>query len=118
MQFMNERSLWHVTFIEQVYSDKLNNHIESNHEGKEPFKCNDCGVGFSLKGNLNRHIESVHEGKKLLKCNDCGTGFSQNEIWINILNQFMKKQSLPSYRQPSLGNHNLTSEEGGKGCVP
>ena len=40
-------------------------HIESVYEGKEPFKCNDCHVGFSLKGYLNRHIESVHEGKKL-----------------------------------------------------
>ena len=38
--------------------------ILSVHEGKEPFVRNDCGKTFSQPQNLNLHIESVHEGRK------------------------------------------------------
>ena len=55
----------------------MENHIGSVHEGKEPFKCTDCGAAFTLNGGLNRHIESVHEGKKPFKCNDCSAAFSR-----------------------------------------
>ena len=47
-----------VTFATQVLPKKvnLNEHIESVHEGKKPFKCNVCDAG-----------SSVHKRRKLFK---------------------------------------------------
>ena len=42
------------------------------------------GAAFSPRSNLNRHIESVHEGKKPFKCNDCGAAFSQMHCGYSI----------------------------------
>jgi uncharacterized Zn-finger protein len=39
----------------QTSSQKGNGHIKAVHEGKKPFKCNDCGKAFSQGGHLNRH---------------------------------------------------------------
>ncbi len=45
------------------------------HEGKKPFKCNMCDVGFVSKEDLNRHIASLHEGWKL-QCDYCAKSFT------------------------------------------
>ena len=57
--------------------NKLKIHIESVHEGKKPYLCNDCGKAFSTKNPLKIHIYSVHEGEKTFLCNDCGKTFSR-----------------------------------------
>ena len=38
---------------------------------KERNKCKICDVSFACKSNLKRHMVSVHEGKKPFKCNNC-----------------------------------------------
>ena len=43
-----------------------------------------CDTAFSEKSKLNGHIESVHEGKKPFKCNDCGTAFSQMHCGYSV----------------------------------
>ena len=55
----------YVIIVAKLFQKKehQNMHIESIHEGKKPFKCNECGKAFSCKGNLNGHIEKVHEEK-------------------------------------------------------
>ena len=55
----------------------MNDHIESVHEGKKPFKCNECDAAFSVKRSLKMHIESVHEGKKPFACKFCDASFGQ-----------------------------------------
>ena len=56
-QFMTERSHSGVTFATEVLPPKvnLNEHIESVHEGKKPFKCNVCDAG------LKRRSESSYD---------------------------------------------------------
>ena len=39
--------------------------------------CNICAAAFFHKRHLNRQIESVHKGRKSFKCNDCNLSFSQ-----------------------------------------
>ena len=44
-----EKSHANVTFVKHAcFSEKYttNKHIESVHEGKQPFKCDDCGKAF------------------------------------------------------------------------
>ena len=43
-----------------------------------------CDTAFSEKSKLNGHIESVHERKKPFKCNDCGTAFSQMHCGYSV----------------------------------
>ena len=79
------------------HKEELNRHIESVHEGKETFKLNYCGTGFSLKGNLNSHIESFHAGKKLFKCNGCVTDFSlirNMNTYIHSVHGLLKDQCI------------------------
>ena len=56
-QFMTERSHSGVTFATEVLPQKVNldEHIESVHEGKKPFKCNVCDAG------LKRRSESSYD---------------------------------------------------------
>ena len=36
-----------------------------------------CDTAFAEKSKINGQIESVHEEKKPFRCNDCGTAFSK-----------------------------------------
>ena len=38
---------------------------------KKSFKCEICGSNFTRKANLEKHSSSVHEGKKPFKCDNC-----------------------------------------------
>ena len=77
---MKERSHSNVMLVMQHFFHKghLNWHIALVHEGKQPFKCNDCDAIFFTKQNMNGHIKFVYEGKKPFKCNICESNFSQN----------------------------------------
>ena len=41
----------------------MKQHVASVHEGKKPFKCDNCDYSCSQKGNLKTHVQSVHDGK-------------------------------------------------------
>ena len=43
----------------------MSRHINSVHEGMNPFKCDICKYTFSRKGHMMKHFDSVYEGKKL-----------------------------------------------------
>ena len=58
-----------------VHERSLKYHIESVHEGKEPYKCNICNKGFSGEKNLKNHILTVHEDKKPFNCVICHLRF-------------------------------------------
>ncbi|XP_058530788.1 zinc finger protein 550 [Ochotona princeps] len=45
--------------------------------GMHPYKCKQCGKGFSRKWYLVRH-QRVHTGMKPYECNACGKAFSQS----------------------------------------
>ena len=68
-QFTKGRSPSNAMFVKKVfaYKEHLNGHIESVHEGKKPFLCNDCGKVFTRKRNLIIHSESIHERKKQME---------------------------------------------------
>ena len=61
---------------------RLDNHINANHEGDKPFVCYDrdgkqkyqcltCKSEFNEKGSVVNHISAVHEGIKPHKCELC-----------------------------------------------
>ena len=53
----------------------LQNHIETVHEGKRPFKCATCGFGFTEQKVLLKHQEVVH---LIFKCTICNFDFSSS----------------------------------------
>ena len=45
------------------------------HSGEKKYKCEPCGLAFSIKNKLNTHIRLVHEGKKY-SCEMCGREYT------------------------------------------
>ncbi|XP_070790448.1 zinc finger protein 436-like, partial [Pituophis catenifer annectens] len=45
---------------------------------EKPYKCMECGKGFSQKSILITH-QSIHTGEKLYKCMECGKDFTQRD---------------------------------------
>ena len=79
---MMEKNTFKLGIYDAAFSQKgyLKMHIESVHEAKKQFLCNDCVSSFSWKGHMNGLTESVHEGKKPFLCNDCGKTFLKHKI--------------------------------------
>ena len=40
------------------------------------FKCERCDSNFDYKHTLKRHVSDVHEGKKPFKCDNCYATFN------------------------------------------
>ena len=49
----------------------MSTHISLIHEGKKPFKCEDCDISFGLKKYLQNHIISIHTTARPFKCSIC-----------------------------------------------
>ena len=56
----------------------MEKHIASIHEGKKPFKCDDCNDSFARKYDLKTHIKIVHE-RKWFRCYRCVQTFSSQQ---------------------------------------
>ncbi|XP_044739168.1 gastrula zinc finger protein XlCGF26.1-like [Chrysoperla carnea] len=56
-------------------STHLKFHMRS-HTKEKPYKCDQCGQQFSLKGNYQRHMK-IHTGERPHVCSICGRGFIQ-----------------------------------------
>ena len=82
-------------------------HIESGHERKKSFRCNECDSAFTKKGHMIRHVESVHKGKKPFKCNfqfkECNKSFRDN-YKLKIHEKVHMKMKLP---EKTLDGQNL-----------
>ena len=54
----------------------FNDQISSVHEGKKPYRCDNCEISFSSRNDLLGHNLSVHKKKKPYKCETCTYDFS------------------------------------------
>ena len=49
--------------------------IDQKTKQKKLFSCDLCDSNFASKQNVKRHIDALHEGKKPYKCDECNTFF-------------------------------------------
>ena len=69
-----------VVLVTYAAKGKLDDHIQSVHDKKKPFKCTTCEKHFAKKDNLKTHVKRIHEGKKtMFSCTICDTSFERKD---------------------------------------
>ena len=76
---MKERRDSNVTFVTTAVLKNLKwtDHIVSDYDGKQSFKCDICNHSCSQKYEMNTYVVSGHERNKAFKCEICDYRFSQ-----------------------------------------
>lgn len=58
----------------------LYKHLRGHTSDEKPFKCNECGQGFTLSSNLRQH-RIIHRGYKPFQCEYCGKKFMRSNVY-------------------------------------
>lgn len=58
----------------------LYKHLRGHTSDEKPFKCNECGQGFTLSSNLRQH-RIIHRGYKPFQCEFCGKKFMRSNVY-------------------------------------
>ena len=64
-----------ICFFKESDAEK---HANSTHEGKQPYHCPVCTVGFTQVGSMNRHYAERHVCHACNICSDCEASFCRS----------------------------------------
>ena len=58
----------------------LYKHLRGHSSDEKPYKCQECGQGFTLSSNLRQH-RIIHRGYKPFQCEFCGKKFMRSNVY-------------------------------------
>ena len=58
----------------------LYKHLRGHTSDEKPYKCQECGQGFTLSSNLRQH-RIIHRGYKPFQCEFCGKKFMRSNVY-------------------------------------
>lgn len=78
----NSEAKLHCKICNSSFSSKslLYKHLRGHTSDEKPFKCNECGQGFTLSSNLRQH-RIIHRGYKPFQCEFCGKKFMRSNVY-------------------------------------